>query len=30
MDDIVGKLQAKNRKYKITTKKKFIEGALNY
>ena len=28
MDDIVGKLQAKDRKYKITTKKKFVEDAL--
>lgn len=29
MDDIVGKLQAKDRKNKITSKKKFVEGALN-
>ena len=29
MDDIVGKLQSKERKYKITSKKKFVEDALN-
>ena len=29
MDDIIGKLQSKDRKYKITSKKKFVEDALN-
>lgn len=28
MDDIVGKLKAKDRKYKITSKKKFVEDAI--
>jgi hypothetical protein len=28
MDDIIGKLQQKDRKFKVTVKKKFIDDAL--
>lgn len=28
MEDIIAKLQQKNRRFKVTTKKKFVEDAL--